>query len=183
MPKDGLVVKSNTAKLRKHRRLILEMLLASHRVECTTCDQSGNCKLQEYANRYGVHKVRFENDYCKIPIDATSPSIVRDPSKCILCAKCVRMCSEVQNIGAIDLCHRGRETYVTCGFGQSMMRNKGIVLSREMIENNLWNFDYEGGTNVVDVYVSFLRKKLDTGFDKKLIHTVWGTGWVLKEES
>jgi len=64
-----------------------------------------------------------------------------------------------------------------------MMRNKGIVLSREMIENNLWNFDYEGGTNVVDVYVSFLRKKLDTGFDKKLIHTVWGTGWVLKEES
>lgn len=64
-----------------------------------------------------------------------------------------------------------------------MMRNKGIVLSREMIENNLWNFDYEGGTNVVDVYVSFLRKKLDSGFDKKLIHTVWGTGWVLKEES
>ena len=57
-----------------------------------------------------------------------------------------------------------------------MMRNKGIVLSREMIEDNLWNFDYEGGTNVVDVYVSFLRKKLDTGYDKKLIHTVWGTG-------
>ncbi len=64
-----------------------------------------------------------------------------------------------------------------------MMRNKGIVLSREMIEDNLWNFDYEGGTNVVDVYVSFLRKKIDTGFDKKLIHTVWGTGWVMKEEN
>jgi DNA-binding response OmpR family regulator len=64
-----------------------------------------------------------------------------------------------------------------------MMRNKGIVLSREMIEDNLWNFDYEGGTNVVDVYVSFLRKKIDTGCDKKLIQTVWGTGWVLKEEN
>lgn len=62
-----------------------------------------------------------------------------------------------------------------------MMRNKGVVLSREMIENNLWNYDYEGGTNVVDVYVGYLRKKLDTGFSKKLIHTVWGTGWVLKE--
>ena len=62
-----------------------------------------------------------------------------------------------------------------------MMRNKGVVLSREMIENNLWNYDYEGGTNVVDVYVGYLRKKMDTGFDKKLIHTVWGTGWVLKE--
>ena len=62
-----------------------------------------------------------------------------------------------------------------------MMRNKGVVLSREMIENNLWNSDYEGGTNVVDVYVGYLRKKMDTGFSRKLIHTVWGTGWVLKE--
>ena len=62
-----------------------------------------------------------------------------------------------------------------------MMRNKGVVLSREMIENNLWNYDYEGGTNVVDVYVGYLRKKMDTGFSRKLIHTVWGTGWVLKE--
>lgn len=63
-----------------------------------------------------------------------------------------------------------------------MLRNRGVVLSREMIENNLWNYDYEGGTNVVDVYVGYLRKKMDTGFDKKLIHTVWGTGWVLREE-
>ena len=62
-----------------------------------------------------------------------------------------------------------------------MMRNKGVVLSREMIENNLCNYDYEGGTNVVDVYVGYLRKKMDTGFSQKLIHTVWGTGWVLKE--
>ena len=62
-----------------------------------------------------------------------------------------------------------------------MVRNRGVVLSREMIENNLWNYDYEGGTNVVDVYVGYLRKKMDPGFDKKLIHTVWGTGWVLKE--
>ncbi|MBE7007789.1 MAG: response regulator transcription factor [Ruminococcaceae bacterium] len=63
-----------------------------------------------------------------------------------------------------------------------MIRNRGVVLSREMIENNLWNYDYEGGTNVVDVYIGYLRKKMDTGFDKKLIQTVWGTGWVLREE-
>jgi len=63
-----------------------------------------------------------------------------------------------------------------------MLRNKGVVLSREMIENNLWNYDYEGGSNVVDVYVGYLRKKVDAPFDKKLIHTVWGTGWVLREE-
>ena len=63
-----------------------------------------------------------------------------------------------------------------------MVRNRGVVLSREMIENNLWNYDYEGGTNVVDVYVGYLRKKMDAGFDKKLIHTVGGTGWVLRED-
>ena len=63
-----------------------------------------------------------------------------------------------------------------------MVRNRGVVLSREMIENNLWNYDYEGGTNVVDVYVGYLRKKMDAGFDKKLINTVWGTGWVLRED-
>ncbi len=63
-----------------------------------------------------------------------------------------------------------------------MLRNRGIVLSREMIENNLWNYNYEGGTNVVDVYMGYLRKKVDTGFSRKLIHTVWGKGWVLREE-
>lgn len=63
-----------------------------------------------------------------------------------------------------------------------MIRNKGVVLTREMIENNLWNFDYEGGTNVVDVYIGYLRRKIDKGRDSKLIHTVWGTGWVLREE-
>ncbi len=63
-----------------------------------------------------------------------------------------------------------------------MLRNRGVVLSREMIEDNLWNYDYEGGTNVVDVYIGYLRKKLDAPFEKKLIHTVWGAGWVLKEE-
>lgn len=63
-----------------------------------------------------------------------------------------------------------------------MIRNKGMVLSREQIENNLWNYKYEGGSNVVNVYIGYLRKKVDEGFDKKLIHTVWGIGWVLRED-
>ncbi len=62
-----------------------------------------------------------------------------------------------------------------------LMLNKGIVLSREKIENHVWNFDYSGGTNVVDVYIRYLRKKIDFGYDKKLIHTVRGMGYVLKE--
>ena len=64
---------------------------------------------------------------------------------------------------------------------QYLMYNKGIVLSREKIENHIWNFDYEGGTNVVDVYISYLRKQIDTGYDKKLIHTIRGKGYVLRE--
>ena len=63
-----------------------------------------------------------------------------------------------------------------------LMRNKGVVLSREKIENNAWNYDYEGGSNVVDVYISYLRRKIDGGFDKKLLHTVRGAGWMIKEE-
>lgn len=64
-----------------------------------------------------------------------------------------------------------------------LIRNKGTVLSRESIENNLWNYDYSGGSNVVDVYISYLRRKIDSGFDRKLIQTVWGVGWVLREEA
>lgn len=60
-----------------------------------------------------------------------------------------------------------------------LMMNRGVVLSRDKIENHIWNFDYEGGTNVVDVYISYLRKKIDGGFDKKLIRTVRGHGYVL----
>ncbi len=63
-----------------------------------------------------------------------------------------------------------------------MMRNKGIVLSREKIENHVWNFDYCGGTNVVDVYIRYLRKKIDENYDSKLIHTIRGKGYVLREE-
>lgn len=62
-----------------------------------------------------------------------------------------------------------------------MIRNKGMVLSREMIEQHLWNYDYEGGTNVIDVYVGYLRKKVDAQFEKKLIHTIWGVGWKFDE--
>ena len=61
-----------------------------------------------------------------------------------------------------------------------LMHNTGVVLSREKIEDHIWNFDYEGGTNVVDVYISYLRKKIDGGFDTKLIHTVRGSGYVLR---
>ena len=64
-----------------------------------------------------------------------------------------------------------------------MIRNKGIVLQREQVERHIWNYDYEGGSNIIDVYIRYLRKKVDDGFDVKLIHTVRGTGYVLKEDT
>lgn len=64
-----------------------------------------------------------------------------------------------------------------------MLRNKGVVLSRERIEQHVWNYDYEGGSNVVDVYIRYLRKKIDADFDTKLLHTVRGSGYVLRRES
>ena len=130
-PKDGLVIKTNTARLRKHRQMILELLLAGHRAECTTCEKSGKCKLQTYARRYNVTNIRFANEYCKLPIDDSSPSIVRDPSKCILCGKCVRMCSEVQNIHAVDFAERGIETYISCGFDNKLADTKRVGIGEE----------------------------------------------------
>lgn len=63
-----------------------------------------------------------------------------------------------------------------------LIRNKEIVLTREKIENHIWNYDYEGGSNMIDVYIRYLRKKIDDGYNKKLIHTIRGTGYVLREE-
>ena len=64
-----------------------------------------------------------------------------------------------------------------------LMYNKGRVLSREQIEEHIWNYDYYGGTNVVDVYISYLRRKVDAGFDKKLIRTIRGRGYVIREDN
>ena len=64
---------------------------------------------------------------------------------------------------------------------EALVRNAGTVMTREKIESSVWNYDYEGGTNVIDVYIRYLRKKIDDGFENKLIHTVRGVGYILKE--
>ena len=65
---------------------------------------------------------------------------------------------------------------------QYLMQHQGAVVSRAQLENHVWNYDYAGGSNVVDVYITYLRRKIDSGFDKKLLHTVRGAGWVLREQ-
>lgn len=85
---------------------------------------------------------------------------------------------------AHQVCRGGREISLSVKEYQLLeylMHNQGIVLSREKIEDHIWNYDYEGGTNVVDVYISYLRKKIDEGYANKLIHTVRGRGYVMRE--
>ena len=95
-PKDGMVIYTNTPRLMRYRKLILELLLAAHCRDCTTCIKSGECHLQELAHRMGVHEIRFENVREQQPIDTSSHAIIRDPNKCILCGKNVRQCAEYQ---------------------------------------------------------------------------------------
>ncbi len=120
LPKDGMRVKTNTAKLQRYRRELIELMLDDHRAECTTCAKSGKCKLQEYAKRFGAVNAPYPAEYCSEPMDESSYSIVRDMTKCILCGKCVRVCDEIQNIRAIDFSKRGAKTVVSCGFGDQL---------------------------------------------------------------
>lgn len=119
-PRKGMVIKTNTKRLRKYRKLIIELLLASHCRDCTVCTRNGNCELQSIAFKVGIHNVRFQNNKEQVPIDLSSPCIVRDPNKCILCGDCVRTCSEIQAVGAIDFAYRGSKAEVTPAFGKTL---------------------------------------------------------------
>ena len=119
-PRDGMIVYTNTPRLMKYRKLILELLLAAHCRDCTTCIKSGECQLQALAHRMGVETIRFENTKEQYPLDFSSPSIVRDPNKCILCGDCVRMCDNVQSVNAIDFAYRGTRALVTPAFNKKI---------------------------------------------------------------
>lgn len=115
-PKAGMEIKTNTERLRKYRKMILELLLSNHCRDCTTCAQSTNCKLQELAKRFNMDDVRFPNTAEKPDLDTSSVSITRDRNKCILCGDCVRMCNEIQSVGAIDFAHRGSSMEISTAF-------------------------------------------------------------------
>lgn len=119
-PRDGMIVYTNTPRLMKYRKLILELLLAAHCRDCTTCIKSGECQLQSLAHRMGVGNIRFENTKEQHPLDFSSPSIVRDSNKCILCGDCVRMCDNVQSVNAIDFAYRGTRALVTPAFNKKI---------------------------------------------------------------
>ena len=125
-PRDGMVIYTHTERLRRHRKLIVELLLAAHCRDCTTCVKSGEFVLQDLAHKMGIREVRFQ-DYKELkPVDYSSPAIVRDPNKCILCGNCVRVCSEIQGVGVLGFAHRGTDAEVTAAFNKKLSQTQCV---------------------------------------------------------
>lgn len=118
VPKAGMEIYTNTERLHKHRKMILELLLANHCRDCTTCQKNGKCRLQELASLFGLESIRFKNLKPEPELDTSSLSIIRDAHKCILCGDCVRMCNEIQNVGAIDFVNRGSKMVIGPAFNE-----------------------------------------------------------------
>lgn len=120
-PKAGASVRTNTEKLRRYRKNILELILANHCRDCTVCENNNKCKLQDLAMRFNIVGVRFPNHAKSTrDEDTSSACISRDAGKCILCGDCVRVCNEIQHVGAIDFAHRGSKMTISTAFGMPL---------------------------------------------------------------
>lgn len=127
-PEPGLKVQLNTEKTRRIRKTVLELLLANHDRECTTCDKSGHCELQKYSEEYGIRTIKYptkqKEDF--LPLDTSNPSIIRDPNKCILCGACVRACAEFQGHAVLGFANRGSKTLVQPMAGRDFVKTDCI---------------------------------------------------------
>jgi NADH-quinone oxidoreductase subunit G len=113
-------VSTNTARVREARKELLDMILSNHDAECLTCIKKGKCELQELAHTLGIDTQKFPRVDIPRAIDASSVSIVRDPNKCILCGRCVQVCSEIQTVNALTLNQRGFDTTIATAFNEGM---------------------------------------------------------------
>lgn len=120
---EGMVVETNSQRVRVARKTIVELLVENHPQDCLVCVRSGNCELQGLSEKYSIREHRYKGEHKDHAIDISSASMERDPAKCILCGRCVRICGEVQNIGAIDFINRGFQSSVATPF------NKGLNIS------------------------------------------------------
>jgi len=117
---EGMVVNTHTPELIKARKLVLELILSDHPMECLTCRRNGNCELQKLAEEYGLSEIRFEGAKKDYPIDDSSPAIIRDPRKCILCRRCISVCTNIQSVQALTAENRGFDSLVAPAFNERL---------------------------------------------------------------
>lgn len=117
---DGMKIRTHSAKAIQARKTIVELLLSSHPDDCNYCARNSNCELQDLAAQLGVRQRRYLGKRKKMKVDVANPALVRDPDKCILCGRCVRVCEEIQEVGAIDFIGRGSEVTVGTSFDEGL---------------------------------------------------------------
>ena len=118
--REGMEVITTSPQLEKMRRMTLELILSDHPKDCMVCERAGDCKLQEFAYFYGIRENRFEGERRVYTKKDNNPFVQRDMEKCILCGKCVRICDEIQGVGAIDFAYRGLKTKVVPPFERDL---------------------------------------------------------------
>ncbi len=175
-PVPGMIIQTDTKEIRDMRKINLELLLANHNRECPTCTRSDNCALKAIAHRLGVETVRFKAPRKEEPIDTSSPSLVRDPNKCVLCGDCVRVCAEIQGIGAIDFAFRGSNAKVApafdCNIGKVECVNCGQcvavcptgALTPKQDRSKVWDALYDKSKTVVVQVAPAVRVALGETF-------------------
>jgi NADP-reducing hydrogenase subunit HndD len=173
---EGMVVHTNTGKVRKARKVLYELMLSDHPKDCLNCRRNQNCEFQKLGEVIQVNDCRFEGEMSKKIEDGTSPSIVRDLSKCILCRRCVTVCNEIQGIGVLNAQNRGFKT--TIGPGSDLQLNNvdcvfcgqcvavcpvGALQEKDSIED-VWQAIYDKNKRVVVQTAPAIRAALGEEF-------------------
>ena len=178
-PRDGMEIYTNSPRIRKYRKMILELLLANHDKDCTACERTGKCQLQTLAKRYGLSNNRFTQSAQEYEIDSSSPSIIRNPNKCIKCGDCVMVCEEIQGVGALGFVDRGSEVIikpafnkklaetncVNCGQCRIVCPTGAIIINNET--EKAWNALYDKSKRVIVQIAPAVRVALGEEFGKK----------------
>ena len=125
----GMVVTTQSARLGKLRRNVMELYISDHPLDCLTCPANGNCELQDMAGAVGLREVRYGYDganHLTVPKDQSNPYFTFDPSKCIVCSRCVRACEEVQGTFALTIDGRGFASHVAAGMDESFLGSECV---------------------------------------------------------